>query len=93
MDWDKKRSNSFVEKLPKVSPQLLLILSIIVLVLSIIASLNPYTFDPIFILFGLISLGISVYLLWFYKEEDKQEQEKKEFRLFKKKHEIEIPQI
>jgi hypothetical protein len=95
MDWGEKKSNSLVEMLPRLSPRLLLTLSIIVLGLSIYASFNPYTFDPIFILFGILSLGVSVYLIWFYKEKDKYEEEKKEFSLFKKRKRqvIEIPQI
>jgi hypothetical protein len=102
MKWGKEKKGFGEEYLPKVSPILLFILSIAVLFLSIMSSLNPETFNPLFILFGAISLGISIYLIWFNKEESEEEEDednernKRSFfkKLFKRKKVIyEIPKI
>ncbi len=96
MEWGEKDSKDKWH-FPKLPARLLFFMSIIVLILSVIASFNPVEFDPIFLIFGILSLIISSYLLWFQKEEDSEEKRtKKSFlgKLFKKKKTVyEIPKI
>ena|SRR6056297_2638623 len=100
MNWGEKDSKN-KWYLPKFPPKLLFLLSLVVLTLSIIASFNPLEFDPIFILFGLLSLIISSYLIWFQEKEDQKDssdnsKKEKSFleKLFKKKKQVyEIPKI